>query len=157
MFDSLISAWKQIHGTYIAGDIGKIMYYYLVTVLFVVGGMYLWIYYEGCISLAVIMSVFAGAQLSTVQPPITVVGAFGIVLIIRYTFLGALDVIAKKTPDKMLERLAQVEDKVRDLHQLAFTELMDEEQKREIFAKVRADKKAIDVKANNDKSKKVKK
>ena len=147
MFDSLISAWKQIHGTYIAGDIGKVMYYYLVTVLFVVGGLYFWIYYQGCVALAVIMSVFAGAQLSTAQPPITIVGAFGIVLIIRYTFLGALDVIAKKTPDKMLERLSQVEDKVRDLHQLAFTELMDEEQKQGIFAKVRADKKSIAEKA----------
>jgi hypothetical protein len=57
----------------------------------------------------------------------------------------------------MLERLAQVEDKVRDLHQLAFTELMDEEQKQEIFAKVRADKKSIDKNAKNDKSNKVKK
>jgi hypothetical protein len=147
MFDSLISAWKQIHGTYIAGDIGKVMYYYLTSVLFVIGGIYMYIYYEGCIALAVIMSVFAGAQLSTAQPPITIVGAFGIVLIIRYTFLGALDVIAKKTPDKMLERLSQVEDKVRDLHQLAFTELMDEEQKQGIFAKVRADKKSIAEKA----------
>jgi len=140
MFTDLINAWKQVYATYLEGGIHKVMYYYLTLVIIVVGGLYVYLYYSGCLGLAILFSSLAGAQPSGTQPPITIVQSIGIILIVRYTFLGALDMIAKKAPDQMLERLSQVEDKIRDLHQLAFTGFMEEKRITEVKKEIKRDK-----------------
>ena len=62
------------------------------------------------------------------------------ILIVRYTFLGALDAIAKKSDDKMLERVSQIEDKVRDLHKLAFTGFLEASEIKKVKKKLKEEK-----------------
>ena len=83
MFNDLINAWKQVYATYLEGKLHKVMYYYLTLCIFVVGGLYLYLYYQGVIGLAILMSSLAGVQPTTTQPPITVVQSIGIILIVR--------------------------------------------------------------------------
>jgi hypothetical protein len=132
MFTELINAWKQIYATYLDRKIDKVMYWYLTLCVIVVAGMYVYIYYAGTLGFAILMSVWAGGKLSTTQPPITIVQAFGMILIVRYTLLGGIDAVAKRTPDKMDERLTLIEDKLRDMHTLAFTGFLSSQRVRAV-------------------------
>lgn len=132
-----MNAWKQIYATYLDRKIGKVMYWYLTLCVIVVGGMYVYIYYAGTIGFAVLLSVWAGAKLSTTQPPITIVQAFGMILIVRFTLLGGIDAVAKRTPDKIEERLTLIEDKLRDMHTLAFSGFLSSQRVRVVKAQLK--------------------
>jgi hypothetical protein len=69
------------------------------------------------------------------------------ILIIRYTLLGGIDAVAKRTPDKMEERLTLIEDKLRDMHTLAFTGFLNSGRVREVKALMRQEKLARKPKA----------
>lgn len=132
MFNDLINAWKQVYATYLEGKLHKVMYYYLTLVIIVIGGLYVYLYYQGCVGLAVIFSAISGVQPSGTAPPITIVQAIGIILIIRYTFLGGIDAVAKRVPDHITERLSVIEDKLNDMHELAFTGFLNAKRVKEI-------------------------
>ena len=101
-----------------------------------------YIYYAGCVGFALLFSVWAGAKLQVATPPITIIQAFGMILIIRYTLLGGIDAVAKRTPDKMEERLTLIEDKLRDMHTLAFTGFLNSGRVREVKALMRQEAQA---------------
>jgi hypothetical protein len=137
MIDLMINGWKQVYATYLDRKIGKVMYYYLTLCIIVIAGAYYYLYYMGCVGFAVLFSVWAGAKLSTVQPPITIVQAIGMILLVRYAILGGIDAVAKRTPDKMDERLTLIEDKLRDMHTLAFTGFLSSQRVREVKAQLK--------------------
>lgn len=139
MIEALINAWKQIYATYLDRKINKVMYYYLTLCVIVVAGVYYYLYWMGCVGFAVLFSVWAGAKLSTVQPPITVIQAIGMLLLVRYAILGGIDAVAKRTPDKIDERLTLIEDKLRDMHTLAFTGFLSSQRVREVRAQLRTE------------------
>jgi hypothetical protein len=154
MIDLLINAWKQVYATYLDKKINKIMYYYLVLCLLIVGGAYFYLYWRGCLGFSILFSVWAGAKLSTAQPPITIVEAIGMIIIIRYALLGGIDAVAKRTPDKMDERLTLIEDKLRDMHTLAFTGFLTSKRVREVrsqLAKESAARRAKSLKLSKEK------
>jgi hypothetical protein len=130
--------WKLIYQTYLEHRIGRIMYYYLVSFLVIFGGLYFYMLWEGSVGFAVVLSVFAGAKVPSASPAVTVVQAIGMILIVRYTFLGALDEIAKRPADKFSERLAVVEEKLNDLHALTFTGMLDAERRKKILTGIKA-------------------
>jgi hypothetical protein len=125
MFDDLIKWWKMVYQTYLAGDLKKPIYYYLTACIVVVGGMYIYIYYSGFIALAIILSALVGVYPPDGIPPISILGAVGIVFILRYGLMGAVDNLAKK-PAQFEERIVTIGDKVNELHKLAFGEVEEE-------------------------------
>ena len=143
MIDMLINAWKQVYATYLDRKIGKVMYYYLVLCLVVVGATYYYLYWAGCVGFSVLFSVWAGAKLSTTQPPITIVEAIGMILLVRYAILGGIDAVAKRTPDKIEERLTLIEDKLRDMHMLAFSGFLSSQRVKEVKAQLRQETLAL--------------
>lgn len=146
MIGALINAWKLIYQTFLEHRIGRIMYYYLVSLLFVLGGLYFYMLWQGTIGFALLLSVLAGAKLPPSSPAITVVQAIGMLLIIRYTMFGVLDEIAKRPNERFGERLTQLEEKVNDLHSLTFTGMMSAERKREVIKKLREQKNSVKIK-----------
>lgn len=136
MIGSLINIWKLIYQTYLEHRIGKIMYYYLVSFLFILGGLYFYLLWQGTIGFALLMSVIAGAKLPPDTPAITVVQAIGILLVLRYTMFGVLDEIAKRPNERFSERLTLLEEKINDLHSLTFTGMMSAERKRAVMKKL---------------------
>lgn len=137
MFNDLTNAWKQIYATYLEGKINKVMYYYLTLCIGVVGAMFIYLYWSGCLGFSILLSVWAGAKLSTVQPPITIVQAIGMVLVVRFTLLGGIDAVAKRTPAKLEERLILIEDKLRDMHKLAFEGFLEAEKVKKIRKEIK--------------------
>jgi hypothetical protein len=127
-YDELLKFWKLLRNSFVMGDIRKPMYYYLSLCLVVVGGLYMYLVWEGFFALAILFSRFAGITPPAGLPPISLVGSVGIVLIIRYSIFGAVDGLAK-APKALEERMALLEDKVNDLHRLAFGEVDDAEEK----------------------------
>ena len=123
VFQDLIKFYKLSRMTYLAGDLKKPFYYYLLFCICVIGGMYIYLYSYGVIGLAVLLSLMAGYQTPMTSPPITVLHSIGIVLIMRYTFMSGLDKLAQKTPENIELRLKNLEDKINELHKLAFSEV----------------------------------
>lgn len=140
MFDALINFWKQTYATYLEGKLNKVMYYYLTLCIGVVGVIYFWLYWNGVVGFALLFSVWAGAPLNTTQPPITIVQAIGMILIVRYTFLGGIDAVAKRTPDNIQERLTIIEDKLNDMHELAFTGFLNSRRVKEVKKELKENK-----------------
>lgn len=119
MISNLIGFWKLIYATYKEGEIQKIMYYYLTGVLGVVVILYFYILWQGIFGFSILFGAFTGAQHGI---PITLVQAIGMVVIVRYSLLGGIDAVAQRTPANITERLAVIEDKLGELHFLAFGE-----------------------------------
>ena len=141
MIGMLIKFWQMTYQTYLDKRIGKIMYYYLLSIFFVIGGLYFYMIWEGSVGFALLFSVWAGLKISTEVPAITIVQAIGMILIVRYSMFGVLDEIAKRPSDKFSERLAVVEEKISDLHKLTFTGMLDSDRKQKILADLKAAKK----------------
>jgi hypothetical protein len=120
MMQDLYKGWKMVYQTYLSGDIRKIMYYYLTACIITLGGVYFYLIWQGYISFAVIFSSLVGVLPQTETPPITITGAVGIIFIIRYIIMGVFDNLK---PSNIEERLHAVEDKVNDLHKLAFDDV----------------------------------
>ena len=122
VFNDLISFWKLVYGSYKEKEIKQIMYWYLTIVIGVIGALYVYLYYEGCVGLAIIFSHISGSG----SAPVSIVQAVGIILMMRYTFMSGVDALAKSKPVNWEARLKSVEDKLADLHQLAFSEIQDD-------------------------------
>lgn len=130
MFGDLIAMWKQVYLTHKEGKINTVMYWYLVFVLVVVGGLFMYLYWEGCIGIMILFNGLIGVPTGM---SFNILKAIGLVLIIRYALLSGIDAAAKRTPANITERLTLIEDKVNSLHRLAFYE--DEEDAEELRKK----------------------
>lgn len=128
IFDDLMKLWRMIFASWKDGTIRTGMYYYLVGVIFVVGGLYIYLLWQGYVGFAVIFSTITGAQSGLA---IDVVQAAGILIVVRYMILGGIDAIAKSKPAELSERLMLIEDKVNALHRLAFHEEEDDDEPEE--------------------------
>lgn len=131
MFSDLINFWKQIYLTYKEGKINVVLYYYLVAVLFVVGGLFMYLFFEGAIGVMILLNTVIGRDMSGMQ--FNILKAIGVVMIIRYSLLSGIDAVAKRTPANITERLTLIEDRLNALHRLAFGE--DEEDAEELCKK----------------------
>jgi len=147
MFAELMLAWKQVYATFLDRKIGRVMYYYLVFCLVVIAGLYVYLLWMGAVGFSIMFSVWSGSRLVTDEPAINIVRAIGMILIIRYTLLSGIDAVAKRTPEKMEERLTLIEDKLRDMHTLAFTGFLNSGRVREVKALMRQEKLARKPKA----------
>jgi len=126
VFDDLIKFWRILRATHLEKQLwgGTFMFYYMTMVLAVVGGLYVYLMWEGFIGFAVLFSHLAGSKIPTDSLPIIdVVKAAGMILIIRYSILGGLDKLAKRSPENLEPRLREIESKVGELHKLAFGEV----------------------------------
>jgi len=125
MFNELISFWQMVRATYVEKEINKVMYWYLTICIVVVGGLYMYLYYQGCIAFSIIFSSVIGAD--TGGATISIVQAIGIILILKYVLFGGVEALIKAKPVKLEERLNAIESKVGELHRLAFEEIEEEE------------------------------
>lgn len=132
VFTDLYKAWEVIHETYKAKQLagGKVMFYYLTLCVVVIAGLYMYLYYQGCVGFAVLFSAWSGVPAPInggALPPINIVHAIGIILILRYVVFAGLG--GKKEPEKFEGRLREIESKVGELHKLAFGDVPSPEQK----------------------------
>lgn len=124
MINNIIAFWKVTYTTYLEKHISKPMYYYLVGVLGVIAVLYFYLLYQGIIGFSILFGSITGAQKGI---PIDAAQAIGMLILVRYSILGGIDAVAQRTPANITERLAVIEDKINQLHMLAFGESDDEE------------------------------
>lgn len=117
MISSLIAFWKQTYMTWKEGKINSAMYYYLLGVLVVIAGLYFYLLWQGIVGFSILFGALTGAQYGI---PINAAQAIGMLILIRYSILGGIDAVAQRTPANITERLAVIEDKLNQLHRLAF-------------------------------------
>ena len=122
MISEVIKFWKLIHASYLENEIQKPMYLYLSGVIAALVGLYFYVVWSGIVGLSILFGALTGSQIGI---PVTTIQAIGIVVIIRYSLLGGIDSVARRTPDNITERLKLIEDKLNSLHRLAFE--MDDE------------------------------
>lgn len=119
MFEDLFKAWQYVNQAYLDKSLagGKVMFWYLTACLFVVGGIYMYLYWQGAVGLAVLFSSLAGVRPPTNGIPINIVHSIGIILIFKYVVFSGL---TKKAPQNLENRLREIESKTGELHKLAF-------------------------------------
>lgn len=116
-FDEFMQFWKLVKQAYISKDIKKGMYYYLTACIFIVGGVYIWLIWAGVTGLTAIFNVWLLGRASDI--PFTVTSCAGIVLLIRYSIMGAIDGLKQKPPANLENRLKGVETKMDRLYKMA--------------------------------------
>jgi hypothetical protein len=117
VFEELTSFWKATKQAYVSGDIKKVMYYYLTFCIIVVYGVYLYIYYRGFVGMTAIVNIWFLNRPSDI--PFTLLDAVGIVFILRYGFMNAIDGLKQKPPQNLENRLKAVEGKMDRLYKMA--------------------------------------
>jgi hypothetical protein len=117
IFDELISFWKLIKQAEISGDIKRGMYFYLSGCLVIVGGLYLWLLWSGFTGITAIFNVWLLGRKSDI--PFTVINGAGIIMLIRYSIMGAIDGLKQKPPANLESRLKGVEKKMDRLYKMA--------------------------------------
>ena len=117
LFEELISFWKLTRQAWISGDIKKGMYWYLTGCIFVVGGLYLWLLWAGFVGVTVIFNVWLLGRTSDI--PFNILNGTGIILLIRYSIMGAIDGLKQKPPANLESRLKGVEKKMDRLYKMA--------------------------------------
>jgi len=127
MFDDLYKAWRSIYMAYLDKSLagGRVMFYYLSLCVLVVAGIYMYLYYQGAVGFAILFSSVAGVKAPNGTPPINILHAIGMILIIRYVMFGGL---TKKAPENLENRLREIESKVGELHKLAFGDVSNPEE-----------------------------
>lgn len=123
MFGELFNAWKAVNETYKSNQLagGKVMFWYLTLCVVAIGGLYMWIYYSGCLGFAILFSAWAGAPPIVNGggvPVITIIQAIGMILVLKYALLTGTG--GKKDDGKTDGRLREIESKIGELHKLAF-------------------------------------
>jgi len=123
MFSDLLKFWKQLYLTHKEGKLSAVMYYYLVCCLFIMAGLFMYLYWEGTIGIMILMNTITGNPMNI---EFNILKSIGVVLIIRYALLSGIDAVARRTPDNITDKLTLLNDKVNALHRLAF-EFEDED------------------------------
>ena len=138
MIGAITGFWRQTYATWKEGKINSAMYYYLVGVLGVVVILYFYLLWQGIIGFSILFGAFTGAQYGI---PINTAQAIGMLILVRYSILGGIDAVAQRTPANITERLAIIEDKLNQLHRLAFEMDDDEEHDVKIVDKTKPKRK----------------
>jgi len=147
MFEDLFKGWQLVNQAYLDKSLagGKLMFWYLTACIVVIGGVYMYLYWQGAVGLAVLFSSLAGVRPPVNGIPINIIHAIGIVLILRYVLFSGL---SKKAPQNLENRLREIESKTGELHKLAFGDVespKEEEEHGRTTAKTSAGKKAKGV------------
>jgi hypothetical protein len=107
------------------------MYWYLSGCIVVVGLVYAWVLWSGFVDITAIFNVWLLGRQSDI--PFTVIHGAGIILLIRYSIMGAIDGLKQKPPVNLESRLKGVEKKMDRLYKMAVEPDYDPKKEEEEF------------------------
>jgi hypothetical protein len=117
IFSELIDFWKLVKQSEISGDIRYGMYLYLSGCIVIVGILYLWLLWAGFVGVTAIFNVWLLGRQSDI--PFTIINGTGIIILVRYSIMGAIDGLKQKPPVNLENRLKAVEQKMDRLYKMA--------------------------------------